>query len=394
MAETSSIRAIKRVAAVLPAYFGGGETVTNALVNALKPHGFEFILITSSKNAKKQADVITEVFDQSIGLDIELAHYSKTTTNALANVLRPLNIDILWLIGDEFCDIPVLRHALKPNAKIIYHLHSVPFFQIRLKDTFNGNHGNRLAYANWYLFKHMREKLFRLYQRRYKKRTRKTAADVDTFITLCESYARQLAEIYPEYADKFHAIYNPIINEQTSYTPADKKNEIIYLGRLTHADKRPDLLLNIFAKVAPSHPQWRLIIVGDGPDRNKLEQLAIQLNICRQTRFIGFSHNPSVYLVSASILCQTSAFEGWPMAIVEGMQQGVVPIAFNCSAGVEELLSDGRGILVEPDNINEYAAHLTELMDSPSLRRQILDTHHTFLQKLGIKNIIRQWLSL
>ncbi len=382
---------MKKVAIVFPNYaIGGAETVVNSLAEALKPHGFDFTLITSTSSPV----IKTSPFHKKLALDFLTSRYDYKITAQLADTLRPLSVDILWLAVDEFADIPTLRKSLNPGAKIIYHLHGVPFFQAHIKAAYNGNSGNQISYVKWLLFNHLREKLFRTYTKRYMKRTRKTAADVDVFITICESYARQLAEIYPEYADKFCAIHNPIINEQTSYTPADKKNEIIYLGRLTHADKRPDLLLKAFAQIAHSHPNWQLKIVGDGPERQILQQLALELKINTQTHFIGFTTNPARHLSSASILCLTSECESWGMALVEAMQHGVVPMAFNCSAGVNELLANGRGVLVKPGDINGYATKLSELMDNQTLRNNICATHPEFLSTLSIRHIIPQWQKL
>lgn len=368
--------------------------MTNALVRALRPCGFEFILRTNSANANKRAEVIKEVFDDCIGVDIDLAHYSSNTTKALAEIIKAQNIDILWLIGDEFSDVPLLREALNPSGKIFYHLHSVPFYQAKLKDTFHGKWSNIAAYTSWYLFKHLREKLFKSYQKRYVKRTRQTANDVDRFITISQGYTQQLAAIYPELSEKFLTIYNPITRLTETNLPLEKKNEIIFLSRLTHADKRPDLILRIFAKVAGSHPQWKLKIVGDGPERENLERLARSLEIDRQVRFIGHSSNPAEHLASASILCMTSAFEGWPMALIEAMQYSVAPMAFNCSAGVEEILTDGRGILIPSGDIDGYAAELARLMDSAELRHQLTDSTSEFLQSLSITNIAPQWENL
>ncbi|MCM1309723.1 MAG: glycosyltransferase [Bacteroides sp.] len=395
MGETSAKSIARvRVAAVLPSYFGGGETVTNALVKALRPKGYEFILITHAANAEKRSEVIREMFDDCVGVDIDLAHYSLSTTKVLTEILRPLKIDILWLIGDEFSNIPTLREALNPGAKIFYHLHSVPFYQAKLKDTFHGKRSNIAAYAGWFLIKHLREKLFNSYQLRYMQRSRQTAADTDRFITISQGYTRQLAALNPDLAAKFLTIHNPLIQRTGTFSLIEKQNEILFLGRLTRADKRPDLLLKIFAKVASSHPQWQLKIVGDGPERQNLEQLARELHIDRQTQFVGYSANPAEHLAAASILCMTSAFEGWGMALVEALQYGVAPMAFNCSAGVEEILTDGRGILVPPGEIDRYAAELARLMDSAVLRQELVGSASKFLKSLSITNIAPQWEQL
>jgi len=370
---------MKRVAAVIPNYLGGGaETVTDAIVKALCPRGFEFILITE-KVIPGCSRRVRGLYSEVVLADIPLAHYSKTTTIRLAEFLRPLQCDILWLIGDEFADIPLLRSALNPGGKVFYHLHSTPFFQVRIKTALSSR-------------KRLTEKLFHNYSRRYRRRTGRTAADVDGMITLCGGYAEQLKALYPTQADKFRAIYNPAAT--TNDRPAvEKKREILYLGRLSYADKRVDNLLRIFAKIHDAHPSWKMKIVGDGPERENLQRLAADLGLSR-VEFCGFSANPAEHLASASILCMTSDFEGWPMALVEAMQYGAVPMAFNCSAGVTEILADGRGELVPPGNLHLYAERLSQLMAAPDLRSEIIARHAPFLEKLSIPKIAALWENL
>ncbi|MCM1309722.1 MAG: glycosyltransferase [Bacteroides sp.] len=381
---------MKRVAIIFPNYaVGGAETVTNMLAEALRTRGFEFVLVTSGS----KAEVKSAAFSEVLALDFLTSRYDPTVTARLAEALQPLNIDIIWLAVDELAAIRSLRKALSPGGKIIYHLHGVPFYQATIKAAYHDNPNNPVAIAKWFFFKHLRENLFKSYTRRYIKRTRQTASDVDSFITLSEGYTRELVDKFPEYAAKFQTIHNPIAESGDIVVP-EKKTEILYLGRLTRADKHPDLLLKIFAKVAAAHPQWTLKIVGDGPEREHLERLAKKLHIDRQTQFTGFTSTPAEHLATASILCLTSKCESWGMVLIEAMQYGVTPVAFNCSAGVEEVLSDGRGILVPPGKINTYADEVNRLIDNPKSRQQICSNHADFIKSLSIKNIVTQWEKL
>lgn len=361
---------MKNVAVIVHRYLSGGaERITERLVKALRPGGFRFTLFTNETVAEPKN------FDHVHVYPTRIRGFNESATRAIAKEIAPLCPDIVWLIGDDYDRLDLLRPAMAPQGKIIYHLHSIPFFQVGLKTS--------KAVAM------IREKVFHTYTRRYRRRTAATLRNVDSYITLCNGYARQLQHLYPDEADKIQAIYNPA--PETSFNPQPKQREIIYVGRLSYADKRVDNLLRIFARVAPTHPDWTLKIIGDGPARPALEELARKLEF-NQVQFLGYQ--PKINMSESTIICLTSVVEGWGMSLVEGMQQGVVPIAFNCSAGVEELLSDGRGILVEPDNIDEYARKLTELMDSPELRSKILATHQTFLQKLDIHNILKHWLPI
>lgn len=384
---------MKRIIVVIPNYLGGGaETVTDSIVRALNHSGFEFILITE-KVIEKCRERVEALYTRIIYVDFPLARYSPKISHALSEIIKPLNGNVLWLISDDMADIPTLRAALAPGGKVIYHHHNVPFFQVILKDSFRGKKSEHAAYLKWYLLKHLREKLFHTYTRRYINRALKTATDADAYVTLTDAFCSQLRALHPQCADKFLAIYNPNTTKPANISFDDKRREVIYLGRLSYPDKRVDRLLRIFAKIAGSHPNWRLRLIGEGPDRVNLERLANELNI-QNIEFCGFSNNPAKYLTTASIICLTSQYEGWPMALIEGMLYKVAPIAFGCTAGVRELLADGRGIIIEPNDEANFAKQLSQLMASPEQRREIVEANTAFLSKLSIEYIAEQWKEL
>lgn len=258
---------------------------------------------------------------------------------------------------------------------MVFHLHSVPYYQVLMKTTTP--------------FKQLRERLFKVYSRRFHKRMAATVSDADSIVVLCEAYRRQLVNEFPESRQKIHAIYNPAPPENTNESSAT--NTIAYVGRLTFSDKRVDNLLQILAIAKPWLMGWRVRIIGDGPERANLEALANKLNL-RDVDFIGFQSPPD--LDGAQIICLTSEFEGWPTALIEGMEQGAVPVAFGCSAGVSEILADGRGIDIQPGNLPAFAGALTRLMASPELRKQMVAAAKPFLESLKPDNIIEKWVKI
>lgn len=367
---------MKTVAVIVHRYLcGGAERITERIVEALGKSDLRFVLFTNEIVPEARARAL-EVYDETCVYSTPIRGFGESAARGIAAAIAPFRPDFVWLVGDDYDRLDLLRPSMAPGGRIIYHLHSIPFFQVGLK----------IASPS----KSLREKLFHTYSRRYRRRMGMTLRNVDACITLCRGYADRLRELYPADAVKIHAIYNPA--PPVAEAPAmEKRNEIVYVGRLSRNDKRVDNLLRIFARVAPAHPDWSLKIIGDGPDRPALEQLARDLNL-RSVEFLGY--RPKLNLSAASIIAMTSDIEGWGMAMVEGMQQGVVPIAFDCSDGVRELLADGRGILVAPGDFDGYAARLSELMASKTLRDQIRATHPPFLKSLDIETIATRWQQL
>ncbi len=230
-----------------------------------------------------------------------------------------------------------------------------------------------------------REKFVHTYSQRYLRRTAATLAAVDSYVVLCQGYAEQLRKLFPDFVNKIRVINNPVLTVAEPKTPT---NTIAYVGRLTRGDKRVDNLLRILALAKPWEKGWKVRIIGDGPDRQNLEELAAELKL-RNVEFAGFQSPPD--LEGAQIVCLTSDVEGWPTALIEGMQQGAVPVAFGCSAGVSEILTEGRGIEIRPGDLRAYADALTRLMASPELRKQIAARAKPFLDSMQTKNIIEKW---
>ncbi len=164
---------------------------------------------------------------------------------------------------------------------------------------------------------------------------------------------------------------------------------MLFVGRLTYADKRVDRLLRIWAEVSKHNPDWSLHIVGDGKDRPNLEKLAGELAL-KNITFHGYC-DPAPHYESASVLCMTSTFEGWPQVLVEAMSSGVVPIAFGCTDGVREILGDGRGVLVEGFDEKAYAAGLHRLLQDRQSREQRRALYPTYVSQFGCDTIAELW---
>lgn len=366
---------MKRIAVVFHNYLrGGAETIVESLCRELRQGGYYFELFTNcvADNAKQRAE---QSYNRVNIYPKQIAGFGADASEAIAAAISPMKPDGIWLIGDDYDGLDSMRGVLPPGGKLVFALHSVPFFQVRLKTSSP--------------IKRLREKFFKSYSRRYLRRTENTLEAVDSYVVLSLGYAEQLKHLFPRYADKICVINNPVLKGSEAQHPT---KTIAYVGRLSSADKRVDNLLKIFRRVRAVKPDWRLRIIGDGPDRTALGQLAGQLGIADSVDFVGYQANPD--LNGAQIICLTSDIEGWGMALIEGMQQGAVPIAFGCSAGVSEILADGRGVEIPPGNLQAYADALHRLMDSPELRAEIAARAKPFLDSLSVNKIAERWMGI
>jgi GalNAc-alpha-(1->4)-GalNAc-alpha-(1->3)-diNAcBac-PP-undecaprenol alpha-1,4-N-acetyl-D-galactosaminyltransferase len=149
----------------------------------------------------------------------------------------------------------------------------------------------------------------------------------------------------------------------------ERQNIIINVGHLT-ADKAQHYLIKAFALI--NAPNWKLMIVGEGPRRKELEGLSIRLNVNDRVIFTGYQKDIDLYLSKSKIFAFTSIIEGYPNALIEAMATPLPCISFDCNAGPSEIIKDAEnGFLVEVGDIHTFASRIQELIDNPGLREQI-----------------------
>ena len=133
--------------------------------------------------------------------------------------------------------------------------------------------------------------------------------------------------------------------------------------------------MRIWAAVEPRLPDWKLVLVGDGPDSGTLKRLARDLHLERVS-FEGMKNDVEGYYRRAWAVCMTSETEGWPLALTEGQAHGCIGVAFGCTSGINEILApeEDCGFVVPPFDEEKYAETLVKvasLSEEDSLRIRI-----------------------
>jgi glycosyltransferase involved in cell wall biosynthesis len=146
---------------------------------------------------------------------------------------------------------------------------------------------------------------------------------------------------------------------------------ILAVGRLSE-EKQFDLLIGSFAEVASKHPDWHMSILGEGPEREKLEGLVERHGLNGRVSLPGRVGNPGDWYERADMFVLSSAFEGFPNVLLEAMGSRLPVIAFACPTGPADLVTNGvNGLLVPPLDGGELARTMDRLM-SDSLERERL----------------------
>jgi L-malate glycosyltransferase len=143
------------------------------------------------------------------------------------------------------------------------------------------------------------------------------------------------------------------------------------ISRMNDPVKRYDMFLRVASRLAPRFPQVQFVLVGDGPLRPRLEQMARELSLSDRISFLGDRGDIPAVLAALDISVLPSASESLSNVILESMAAGVAVVASEVG-GSPELVENGKtGWLFPRDNEDRFAAALETLVTQPELCRQM-----------------------
>jgi len=147
---------------------------------------------------------------------------------------------------------------------------------------------------------------------------------------------------------------------------------LLFVGRL-HRIKGVAYLIEAMTTIIKRNPKARLLLVGDGEERQNLENLVTKLGLTKYVTFIGKVPNEKVpqYIAASDVFVLPSLSEGFGIVLLEAMACGLPIVATNVG-GIPEIVQDGEnGFLVEPENPEGIAQKVLTLLENDDLRRRI-----------------------
>ena len=321
-----------------------------------------------------------------------------------SNLEDPNNLEVYnRFLKENRIDVIINQHGLYEgtyflsqvkvqNVKIISVLHSDPF----------GYYDHLFADLMTLRDSSIKEKVKRVARfflyRKVKKIIHRSLVNHYTFIQEHPQYVCLLSESYKErleeYCDLpdnyFISIPNPNTYENIEIIP-HKEPILLFVGRLDNRSKKLFTLIDIWYRLCKLYPQWKLIIVGDGPDKDVLINKAKDIS---NIEFKGYQ-DPREYYEKASIFCMTSIFEGFPMCLTEAIQFGCVPVAFDSFSAVYDIIKPGEtGELVKSFDKKEYVGKLIHLIDDETYRKKLSKNAFQYVKRYDIANILPKWIEL
>ena len=151
-----------------------------------------------------------------------------------------------------------------------------------------------------------------------------------------------------------------LLNQSANYK---KKWDVIFVGRLVPI-KQVDHAIKAFAM---SNIHGKMAIVGDGPERKKLEKLSKELGIADRVNFLGWIDDPRELMLQSKCLIMSSLYEGSPVTLAEAISLGIPIISYDSSAGIVDLFTSDTAKLglVPKQNIQALSTTLEKCVQNP-----------------------------
>jgi len=373
--------------------YGGGETVTKCLANELVRRGHEIYVIYTKESVLKDSDLdkrIHQILLPNISFDENSSEFfvKSNLIGSVATLVEGIvvqnKIDILinqwWPV--EFVD----KVREETGVKVIKCLHMDP-------DTHKVLNFSGLKGKLWMMVK----PLYRLAE------TEKHLYSLDKYLTHSDllvflapsflQFYRNKRKLRKDILRKTDFVFNPLVYQVKEPIQWNlKEKTVLYVGRLLEKHKQVSRILHAWKYIEANKvlKDWKLQIVGDGPSKPFYEQMVKELGLTRVS-LEGYQ-NPLSYYKKASLFVMTSAYEGFPMTLVESQQNGVVPIAMDAYSSLHDIITNGENGMIVPDgDIKTFSKSLALLMTDDDKRKKMALDGMNSCKQYQVSHIVDKW---
>lgn len=341
----------------IPTLMGGGaERVTIMIANGLADEGKPVDLVVGNANGP-YGDLISKnvnVVDfKTSRLLFALPQYSKYLFQRKPRL-------VLSSLGHANVATVILAKLITPKTKTVISIHN------SLKTP-----SEKKNFAPFY---------------QIVKRLHSTIVNqADHIITVSQGIRTQILDLYRISPSKVTAIYNPLDVKHIEKMSTQNAGHgwlddgslpvIIGVGRLTE-QKNFDLLIRAFSKVKEEVPS-RLVILGEGEDRELLERRVQELQLSDNVLMPGFVDNPFAWIQKSTVFAMSSGWEGLPGVLLEALACGTQVVSTDCETGPYEILEGGKwGKLVgvgDRDGLSQAIIEVLQQRESVDTKLRALD---------------------
>lgn len=368
--------------------FGGISRITDILGNLFVSKGNDVWYIGAQDKHKGQKYSVRQSFLPSADL------FSDENLKYIASFVKENKVDTI-----------INQCALDPNSAKFLALcrEKAPFLLVScfhnsiLTPVLNG------AYQKEYLLKKrglgwvfnlmntsiVRYLMTKAYIQKHRKRYLSTINNSDYVVVLCDGQIRELYRMCGlKSSNKVCVIPNGI--DINAHFSESKEKIVLWVGTFDYSVKRPDNMLRIWKIVENQHPDWTLLMLGDGPSWQEMQQMSKSLEL----KHVFFKGRivPDEYYNKALIACVTSVHEAFPMVVLEAQRVGCIPVVNNSFTSIPMLIEDRvNGCIVKAFDNADFAKVLSALMDDSEKQKQISRCAIENAKRFSLDNIYEQW---
>lgn len=195
---------------------------------------------------------------------------------------------------------------------------------------------------------------------------------------------------------RVYVVPNPVLEQRCELSDEElvaqgRDRYVVAAGRLV-PQKGFDRLVEAFGKLADKHRLWKLRLLGDGPERERLEALIRRTNLEGRVELTGWISLPQAIFRRSDLYVLSSRYEGFPMVLLEAMACGLPVISFDCPSGPAEIVRHGiDGLLVPAGDVAGLAEAMDRLMSDEKERRRLAGRAREVLERFPLDGFFRRW---
>lgn len=211
--------------------------------------------------------------------------------------------------------------------------------------------------------------------------------------------------LLPEFADFFckHkaknivTIPNPVEQQDEKVNLIDTHHRIISIGRLEGGQKRQDLLIEAFAKIATEFPEWKLELYGDKGSKSfkkKCKKLIEKNKLSSQVYIMGTTKDIKHVMLETDFIVFASAYEGFSMALTEAMALGVPVVAYQECRSIAAIVKNNYSGVLAASGVGALADAMRYMIENKSKRIEFGRNAKMEMQKYAPQVVFKHWEEL
>lgn len=215
-------------------------------------------------------------------------------------------------------------------------------------------------------------------------------------VAVSSGVADDLRNIASRRSLEIRCLYNPVYGECIAERSRESVEEawdpdiplVVTVARLT---KQKDVGTLLRAtKIVVTRMNIQVLVIGEGPERPRLQELAGRLGLSHVVRFLGYRKNPMPFIAAADLFALSSAWEGFGNVLVEALALGTPVVSTDCPAGPAEILGNGRwGSLVPVGDHVGFAEAMIQGLKRPTDRSSLVRRAKVFSKEGAVASYAR-----